>query len=408
MNISSVFGVHTPAVHKYKAAAEGLVAPDQVIGLELETENCGFNSAETWRRGAKIFNYKVETDGSLRGNAYEFISLPMRSDHALAATTGFWEWAEMKPTNYTDRCSVHVHANCTDMTLAQVSSLALLYTVVEEILFEFVGANRDTNIYCIPWNQCRQHLNLVNNFLTDTSTVLRRWNKYTALNLIPLATQGTVEFRHMHGMADPEKLKTWLNIIGALMSNAKTTELKDLITDIKSLNSTSQYEAFFNRVLKGSLPYNAQYREKLEAGIIFAKYSLISMETKRGKPSATAVKKTIAVDAETAIPGATAQLRATWAPLARRPERVVVNPATAVRGRGTRYVIDPLNVPAAGFGFAQAGVEGGEIAPVNPAVERVRQAQIEAAIAMQQRWNAEAMRVEDDQEAVRDNFDLGE
>lgn len=90
----------------------------------------------------------------------------------------------------------------------------------------------------------------------------------------------------MNGTADMERLTTWINIVGALFNQAKSVPLKDLIAEIKSLNSTSHYEQFFSRVLANQLPYSDAYREKLEAGVIFAKYSLISMEGKRRTPRA--------------------------------------------------------------------------------------------------------------------------
>lgn len=278
-------GVGTPKVRKYPLTAE-CTNPELVIGFELETESCIKLNARGYEELVNPCNFTVHTDGSLRGLSYEFISRPMRSDNALAALKDFFLLTQFTEENYSDRCSVHVHVNCTDITLEEVSSVALLYTVVEELLFEFVGGSRDTNIYCIPWNQCRAHYELVSNFLSDPSHVLRGWNKYTALNLIPLCTLGTVEFRQMHGTADINKLTTWVNIIGALFKYAKAVKLKDLIGSIKTLNTTSHYEMFFNEVLGGQLPYNEVYRQKLEEGVVLAKYSLVNYsENKRDKKS---------------------------------------------------------------------------------------------------------------------------
>ncbi len=287
MKISDVYGVGTPVPKPYKHKID-CVYPEQIIGVELEIEGCDRFSGEEYIKKCKPLNIDVKTDGSLRGVAYEFITKPMTSTETLGVLKDFFDFTGFNEANYSDRCSVHVHSNCADMELEQVSALALLYTVVEEVLFEFVGNNRDSNIYCIPWNQCRMHLNLVNKFLTDSSQVLRGWSKYTALNLLPLSKLGTVEFRQMHGTSDMGKLTQWINIIGALFKYAKTTALKDLITEIKSLNSTSQYEMFFHTILANQLPYNELYREKMEAGVIFAKYSLIGMEDKR-KVKATPV-----------------------------------------------------------------------------------------------------------------------
>ena len=281
--VNEIFPVGTPSVVVYPKEKVA-VNPELVIGLELETENCTTQSEATYSAICKKTNFIIKTDGSLRGVAYEFISKPMATKHALASLGAFFTMTKFAEGNYTDRCSVHVHVNCTDLTMAQVSAVALLYTVVEDILFEFVGNSRDSNIYCIPWNQCRNHHALVAKFLGNAGDALRGWNKYTALNILPLSTLGTVEFRQMHGTADMEKLTTWINIIGGLFKYARENQLKDLTEQIKSLNTTSHYEAFFTQVLSGQLPYNDLYRQKLENGVILAKYSMIT-----NKPAMRAV-----------------------------------------------------------------------------------------------------------------------
>ena len=296
--IAQHFGILPPDVLAFPTTTE-CVNPDLVIGLELETENCHIHTSAFYTKLGVLTNFKVDQDGSLRGVAYEFISYPMKSTHALSALDKFFKSADFTDANYSDRCSVHVHVNCTDMTLEQVGCVALLYTTLEELLFEFVGGNRDTNIFCIPWNQCRSHFDLITKFLNYPSYTLRNWNKYTALNLIPLTTQGTIEFRQMHGTSDMVKLTQWINIIGAIFAYAKRTELNNLITQIKELNTNSHYEMFFNEVLGGQLPYDAIYSRKLEEGVIFAKYSLMSYraeDKERAAPKPVKRKNTFIVD----------------------------------------------------------------------------------------------------------------
>jgi hypothetical protein len=270
MNISKLFGVSPPEVVKYKTEV-ACVNPGLVIGYELETENL------RTRGSCTAFNFEAKADGSLRGASAEYISKPMASTHALAAVGDFLKYNGYDATNYSDRCSIHVHANCTDLTREQVMALALVYTTMEEVLFSYVGHDRDSNIYCIPWSQCRMQQGLAENFLNGGS--LSNWNKYTALNLLPLKAFGTVEFRQMYGTADMNVITTWTNLIGALFNVATTTPLKDLIQLIKELNNNSQYEVYFARATGNQLPYNEQYRAALEDGIIMAKYALIGFDS---------------------------------------------------------------------------------------------------------------------------------
>lgn len=278
MKIRELLGLNEVTVFPYTRVLP-CVSPDLVIGLELETENCHY-SARDYQRLVTPMNFAVTTDGSLRGEAYEFISSPMRSDHALAALTDYFSVTGFNEANFTDRCSVHVHVNCLDLDQTEVSSVALLYTIIEEILMEYVGHNRDSNLYCIPWSHCRQHYDLVHRFLNSPGDTLKHWNKYTALNLLPLLRQGTIEFRQLYGTADMEVLTKWVNIIGSIMAYAKRTPLKDLMATIKEMNTVSNYGAFFRDVLQDLLPYNEVYRQRLEEGVVLAKYGMLSMTKK--------------------------------------------------------------------------------------------------------------------------------
>lgn len=264
--------------------------PDLLMGLELEIEGCR-EEGDWYVDNVIRAGFRVETDDSLRGqnirrggvrnevpgNAYEFITHPMTQSTMHHAINEFFRICGFTDErNYSDRTSIHVHVNCQDKTIDQVSSLALLYTVVERILFQFVGNNRDNNIYCIPWEGCRLNHDIVDRIASDPVTSLKRWQKYTALNLCPLVTYGTVEFRHMYGTADTDKLHAWLNIIGSIVGYSSRVTLEEMIAEIKSLNSTSEYDVFFNRVFQGTLTYNDAYRQALEAGIITAKIGLIN------------------------------------------------------------------------------------------------------------------------------------
>jgi len=208
--------------------------------------------------------------------------------HALAALSDFFKYTKFTEENYSDRCSVHVHVNCTNMRMEQISSVTLLYTIAEEILFEYVGHYRDTNIYCIPWSDCRAQFDLVSEFLGNPTTHLKSGISTRPLNLLPLTTQGTMEFRQMHGTSDHAKLTRWINIIGGMFKTAMEVPMDDLVKEIKTLNSTSQYESFFNRLVSSQLPYTEAYRQRLEAGVIMAKYSLIGLD-KAGKREETMV-----------------------------------------------------------------------------------------------------------------------
>lgn len=296
--VRDVFGNMTPPMAPYTRGVVGMNTTNDSLlcGIELEIENLrdgmGYYADE-----AGSF-WAVEEDGSLRprGQAWEFISGAAPMSHVLAETQHlFRRFGIDEERNYSDRCSVHLHTNVQDWTQQQLASLALVYPVFEGALFQFVnhfkkkeeqGYCRDTNLYCIPWSDCRHNRNFVENLFTNPANV-RNWQKYTALNFLPILDKGTVEWRHLHGTCDMEKITIWFNIIGAMMRYCKNTPFEQIVATIQAMNDVSTYQQFFEEVLMRSLPYNEDYRRLMAEGVINAKYSLINWEANKDKPKTT-------------------------------------------------------------------------------------------------------------------------
>ena len=269
---------------------------EQLAGVEIETEEVRATAGDYQSMLGRLWN--VKTDGSLRGAAFEFVSRPCAIKSLIPELEVFYKKTQFTEANYSDRCSVHVHTNVLDMTPDQLASLCLLYSVMEEVLFKFVNTyevgnrvpSRDTNLYCVPWSQCRMNYGVVNRLFTLDGLGLRNWQKYTALNLVPVRNIGTVEWRHMHGTANTKKLSIWINMIDSLLTYAKKTELGGLIEIIKDLNNHSLYQQFYEATLGNALPYQEDYADALYQGVINAKYSLIGYSDRK---EVTAEKVTI-------------------------------------------------------------------------------------------------------------------
>jgi hypothetical protein len=298
--VAEVFGVAIPKAWRSKNIPVKVTNPDLMVGIELEIEN--LTRGYDWYVDRAGPFWSVVEDRSLRphGQAWEFVSKPAAIGVTLAELALLFPRIEVtQERNYSDRCSVHIHTNVTDWTQEQVASLALVYPAFEQIIFQFVnhfkkvdeqGYCRDTNLYCIPWSDCRMNRNVVEKLFDAPSAVANRdggsyvWQKYTALNLLPIAQHGTVEWRHMHGTCDMEKLGTWFNIIGAIMAYCKATPFNSIVETIKVMNDVSTYQQFFAEVLQGALPYKEEYRKLMFEGIVNAKYSLVNWEANKDKP----------------------------------------------------------------------------------------------------------------------------
>jgi hypothetical protein len=306
--VADVFGLDAPKPYKGKQNPDKCSNDALMVGVELEIEN--IPNGATWYQERTGSFWSVVEDGSLRprNEAWEFVSRPAMLGTTLAELRLLFQKFGFNDDNYSDRTSVHVHTNVQDFTQAQIANLALVYPVFESVLFQFVnhykakekqGYCRDTNLYCVPWSQCRMNRNFIEKFFDDPSIFVpdrrglgtRQWEKYTALNFIPISEKGTVEWRHMHGTADMEKLSIWLNIIGSVMKFCKSNSFDDIVKTIKVLNDVSTYHEFFTSVLGDTLPYLEEYRQPMAEGVVNAKYSLMNWEVNKNKPKEKKSKK---------------------------------------------------------------------------------------------------------------------
>jgi len=274
--LKDYLGLKMPKVYQQNKGKEG-VDPELLYGVELEIE--GLNED---RQSHLVAGLQYHEDGSLRNNGGEFVTIPMNYSNLEEVLRHFFNVNKFTEANYSERTSVHVHANCLDMTLNQISLVVMLYQVLEKVLFNFIKDERDKNIFCVPLSESV----LTSRSLSDPEELVRmahprRWRKYTALNLIPLSSLGTLEFRHMAGTNNVDRILTWANIIGCLFRFAKQNNYEDVLKTIRGLNTTSAYGTFMMNVFPGDY-YNllavGYFREFLEEGVINMKCALSKPE----------------------------------------------------------------------------------------------------------------------------------
>lgn len=247
-----------------------------LYGVELEIEG-----VPQWEQ-LVVPGMEAKRDGSLRNNGMEFITKPMSFSNLAYCLRLFFAKANLGPANYSERCSIHVHANVQDLELSQVQSIAMLYQVVERLLFRWIGNDREQNIFCVPLHQTNITYNSVGNGVEG----FRGWEKYTALNFLPMFSQGTIEFRHMHGHADVERILKWCNLIGCLFAWAKMNTFEQVQQMLLELNTSSAYDTLMFGVFGNLLDEFTSvkdYKELLEEGVLDVKYSIVKKSNTKKK-----------------------------------------------------------------------------------------------------------------------------
>lgn len=238
-----------------------LVASDMRVGIEVEVEN--------YYARAKAANTDLfwgwKGDGSLRDAGIEFFSFPVYGKYIVAALNVLKRTLEVQrrnkhdaAVNFSDLCGLHIHLNIRDFSYEQFACLSFLYTIWEESLFRVSGA-RDQSIYCVPIKIAGPLLRgLFVPLLKGNSPELGVRNlvapatnyKYAALNFRPVRNFGTVEFRHAKGTGDTKEIISWINLILLLGEGAKKYKFQQLVEDVFSLNTNSEYVKFTRKIFK--------------------------------------------------------------------------------------------------------------------------------------------------------------
>lgn len=274
MNLQEMFGVTKVVPYNSKHGVDKEVPfPDQLVGIELEIE--GFNPEAEQRFGGITFT----TDGSLRsdngGVGIEAITQPIAVKHVRSLLNAFYKKYDITSSNYSDRCSTHVHFNVQYLTGEQLTTICLLYQTLEKVLFDFVGHERDQNIYCVPWYQSGVSYNIAQKMLGG-GDVFRRWQKYSALNLTPAQTQGTIEFRHLHGTCDVDLIVNWISILAKMFEYGANVPYSTVESNILNMNTVSNYHGWMDEVFEkyAGLLRTPGFEQSITMGVIDTKLML--------------------------------------------------------------------------------------------------------------------------------------
>lgn len=236
-----------------------------LIGIEVEVENLpNAPSGDPF--------WFITEDGSLRNHGREYITPPLRAGSVEYALRYLFKHLGGLNYKFTPRCSVHVHMNVRTMTPEQVYHMILIYLLFEKQIFNWIGHERDKNIHCVPLYDTI-FISQLRNCLAGN---FNNWHKYTALNVLTIFKRGTIEFRHMHGTDDIDKLMTWINIILKLkMYVYRNEDIQASLQKLFLLNSNSQYRQFaynvFGKEITDMLLNNSDYMLNMEQGVCFAK-----------------------------------------------------------------------------------------------------------------------------------------
>lgn len=184
------------------------------VGVEIEAEAA---SARSFLAVAEALNCTVVNDGSLRGGGLEFITRASSLEDTERTVRQFYSdiFPSRGPSraSASARTSTHVHLDARGLSVNELLAVCTLYSLFEPFLFAKYAPERRANLYCVPWYNSNAYVELLSSLqrikptqparhgrVYDAMAVARllRHNpglKYSALNLRPMLTQGSIEFR---------------------------------------------------------------------------------------------------------------------------------------------------------------------------------------------------------------------
>jgi hypothetical protein len=207
---------------------ERWVLPNTQIGMEFEYE--GVKDPEFILTSTDPYAalWVLHNDDSLKdyGAEYTFRD-PLFGKDASNAIDWLMAEAVSRKFKCTKRAGIHVHLDVRDLEVPQLIGLIILYTIVEPILYRWIGENRENSIFCVPFYKADESLldacGIISNAVADqknnTHTAIetsKAFERYAGLNLQALAKFGSIEFRHMRTTHDKDRVINWINMIMSL------------------------------------------------------------------------------------------------------------------------------------------------------------------------------------------------
>lgn len=233
-------------------------------GIEIETETKNiedypdgwFNqNPTTGRYDVPITGWEGHVDNSLRNFGMEYVlQKPLSFKEAMSALDAFGEATEGIPfIKNTPSTSVHVHINMLPERPVTMMNFLTLYTLFENVLVDYSGESRRSNLFALPMRVAGTiHENvtrLMKVFETGRGAEVcldPRQVKYSALNVAPINTFGSLEIRSFRGETDVSEIKDWLSILNRILEYARRDGLTPSIILLEyKVQGISYFETVF-------------------------------------------------------------------------------------------------------------------------------------------------------------------
>lgn len=204
---------------------------DVFIGVELECEHGGSRKLQ---QEVERWHSVLQSDGSV-SSGFEIATAPASGDKFVEMIHCLTDAAKSAHGLITQRCGLHVHIDCRDLTPGQILLMTGLWSAFEHQFIAMMppsrrGQNQSTRThYCRPisprWRAMQalskgtetvgQRLGFMIRRKFEL-TPYNRGERYRAWNLTSLTKYNTIECRLHSGTLQPNKIIPWASILASL------------------------------------------------------------------------------------------------------------------------------------------------------------------------------------------------
>jgi len=258
--LNEVFSLPSAASPLVNTPHDSLITDDRV-GVEVELEGITQSTRGLTREVDP--RWKVVEDGSLRNYGREFVfKEPMFGTDVVETIDSLqdtFDNNDIEPL-CSNRCSVHVHLDVRDLEYEQLLSLVVVYLLCEPYFFAVGGEERRHNMYSMPLATSEDYLTKLGDALRNPTidnggfvfrNHINRDVKYSAFNVAPVITQGSVEFRHHRGEWRLEPLLLWINMVLGVKRYVRSIGTQTMTPEYIDHLVNGGYDEFIGEVFKG-------------------------------------------------------------------------------------------------------------------------------------------------------------
>lgn len=249
--IAQAFGFDTPP--KYEVT-DKIRFHTIGVGIEIEAEGFDELCIEDFNETESSRWWHTKPDGSLRNEGVEFCSVVMFGKTVVDALEAVRPSLSRCDINW--RAGIHVHVDVRELSVNELGRVCSLYGMLERLIFAWEGNNRQDSNFCVPWYICNDAAAALGEIINASGKAqgavnsyqfraLNRLGKYSALNVVPVTTQGSIEFRMMQTTDDLDKILDFVNICTTIVGVCKQVEDSPL-----NLLSTMGPESFLRDFLQ--------------------------------------------------------------------------------------------------------------------------------------------------------------